>query len=448
MLAASDLIVSVKNLDSWFLCLMSKNHLLCTAIAMEKILIKNARVVFPGQPENGQSLDILIVGGKVSETGKNITASDAREISIDGLHIAPGFFDFSVTVPEPGFEYKETVESACRAAKKGGITSFVLMPDGQPCNDQKGVTEFRLNKARLSGVKVYPAGAVSKGMEGKELAEMYDLNSAGCRVFSDNKKRIKNSKLLQLALLYTKPFNGLVMHTPGDGYLTQNGVMNESEVSARLGLRGIPVLSEELGIQRDVYIAEYCESRIVLGPITGARSVQLIREAKKKGIQVTAYTAPQYILLNEEALSTYDSYAKLDPPLRAQDDVDALISGLSDGTIDFLVSDHTPEDAEHKMLEFEHAAFGMSGLETFFSVSRTALKSQSIEKLVELLSINPRRTLGVEIPSLGQGAAAEFVLFQPDAETEYREEDFESLSTNSPVLGKTLTGKVIETILS
>lgn len=415
---------------------------------MEKVLIKNARVVFPGQAENGQTIDILIENGKVAKTGVGLSDPDAREITAPDLHIAPAFFDFSVTVPEPGFEYKETVESACRAAKKGGIGAFVLMPDGQPCNDQKGITEFRLRKAAFSGVQVFPAGALSKGMEGKELAEMYDLSTAGCLVFSDNKNRVKNSKLMQLALLYAKPFNGLVMHTPGDAYVAQNGVMNESEVSARLGLRGIPKLSEELGIQRDLYLAEYCQSRLVLGPITGAHSVALIREAKKKGIQVAAYTAPQYVLLTEEALSTYDSYVKLDPPLRVDEDVEALKAGLLDGTIDFLVSDHTPEDAEHKMVEFEHAAFGMIGLETFFSATRTALSEFSIEKLVELLSINPRNVLGVEVPSLSVGASAAFVLFQPNENEIYTIEKIESLSENSPLIGKELTGKVIDCILS
>lgn len=415
---------------------------------MEKILIKNARVVFPGQPENGKTLDILIENGKVAETGIGISASDAREISYPDLHIAPGFFDFSVTVPEPGFEYKETIESACRAAKKGGITSLVLMPNGTPCNDNKGVTEFRLRKADFSGVKIFPAGALSKAMGGKELAEMYDLNSVGCLVFTDNKHRIKNSKLLQLALLYTKPFGGLIMHTPGDAYVAQNGVMNESEVSSRLGLRGIPVLSEELGIQRDLCLAEYCDSRIVLGPITGARSVEMIREAKKKGIQVIAYTAPQYILLEEELLAAYDSNVKLDPPLRSSADMEALKTGLLDGTLNFLVSDHTPEDVEHKMVEFEHAAFGMIGLETLFSLTRSAFAENDIEDIIRWLSINPRKTLQVEIPSLQKGAAAEFVLFQPNETVSYQEEDLESLSKNSPVLGKVLTGKVIESIVA
>lgn len=414
---------------------------------MEKVLIKNARAVFPGQPENGKTLDILIENGKVSQTGTGLSVAGAREVAADGLHIAPGFFDFCVTVPEPGFEYKETVESACRAAKKGGVSSFVLMPDGQPCNDNKGVAEFRLRKAAFSGVKVIPAGALSKGLQGKELAEMFDLSSVGCRVFTDNKHRVKNSKLLQLALLYTKPFGGLVMHTPGDAYVAQNGVMNESEVSARLGLRGIPVLSEELGIQRDLYLAEYCESRLVLGPITGARSVELIREAKKKGIQVLAYTAPQYILLNEEEMATYDTYVKLDPPLRSVADGDALRAGLLDGTLDFLVSDHTPEDAEHKMIEFEHAAFGMIGLETFFSATRTALPDAGAEKWVEWLAVNPRKALDIPVPSLREGADAEFVLFVPDTEISYQTEDFESLSENSPLVGRMLKGRVVETLL-
>jgi len=414
---------------------------------MEKILIKNARAVFPGQPENGAILDVLIENGKVVKTGTALVADSARIVEAENLHIAPGFFDFSVTVPEPGFEYKETVVSACAAAKKGGITSFVLMPDGQPCNDNKGVTEYRLRQAAASGVKLIPAGALSKGMEGKELAEMYDLSSAGCRLFTDNKNRIKNSKLLQLALLYTKPSGAHIMHTPGDAYVAFNGVMNEGEVSARLGLRGIPALSEELGVLRDIYLAEYCESKLLLGPISCARSVDMIREAKARGVKISAFTAPQYLLLSEEELSAYDSNVKLDPPLRAAVDIEALKAGLADGTLDFLVSDHRPEDVEHKLVEFEHAAFGMSGLETFFSLSRTALSAMSLEKLIALISVNPRNMLAIPVPSLEPGSSAEFVLFQPDEQVVYSAENWQSLSKNSPLFGRELKGKVLEVVI-
>lgn len=414
---------------------------------MEKILIKNARAVFPGQPENGTLLDVLIENGKIVKTGTALVEDSARLIEADGLHIAPGFFDFSVTVPEPGFEYKETVVSACNAAKKGGITSFVLMPDGQPCNDNKGVTEYRLRQAAASGVKLIPAGALSKGMEGKELAEMYDLLGAGCRLFTDNKNRIKNSKLLQLALLYTKPSEALIMHTPGDAYVAFNGVMNEGEVSARLGLRGIPALSEELGLLRDIYLAEYCDSKLVLGPISCARSIDMIREAKGRGVKISAFTAPQYVMLSEEELSAYDSNVKLDPPLRAAADIEALKAGLADGTLDFLVSDHRPEDVEHKLVEFEHAAFGMSALEIFFSLSRTALSAMSLEKLIALISVNPRNLLGIPVPNLEPGSPAEFVLFQPDEPVIYTPEKWQSLSKNSPLFGRELKGKVLEVVI-
>lgn len=413
---------------------------------MEKILIKNARAVFPGQSEHGKSLDIFIENGVITQTGSGISDDSARVISGENLHVAPGFFDFSVTVPDPGFEYKETIESACRAAKKGGVTGMVIMPDGQPCNDAKGTAELRLRKAQSSGVKVIPAGALSKNMEGKELSEMYDLFTVGCTVFTDNKHRVKNSKLLQLALLYTKPFGGLIMHTPGDTYVAQNGVVNEGEVSTRLGLRGIPALSEELGLQRDIYLAEYCDSRLVVGPVTCTRSVEIIRKAKADGIQVIAYTAPHYLLLTENELDAYDTYAKLDPPLRTSADVEVLKKAVEEGIIDFLVSDHTPQDAEHKMVEFEHAAFGMSALETFFSVARTAMKNLPLETLIHRMSIAPRNILGIPVPTLQVGEKASLVIFEPDTEVVYDAQNWESLSKNSLFIGRTLTGKITDCI--
>lgn len=409
---------------------------------MKSTLLRQVTPVFPDSHPGTAPLDVLIRGSKIEAMGPSIKAIVDEEVNSEGLCLAPGFFDFSVTVPEPGFEQKETIESACRAALKGGITSFLLMPDGKPCNDNKGIADWRLQKAAHTGVKIVPAGALSKGMEGKELAEMADLFSAGCRVFTDNKNRIRNAKLLQLALLYTKPFGGMIMHTPGEFSLSQGGVMNESEVSARLGLRGIPELSEELGITRDLFLAEYCEAPIIVGPVSCAGSVEIIRRAKEKGVQVKAFTAPHYLLLTEDELLDYDSNVKLDPPLRKTKDVEALKRGLMDGTLDFIGSDHTPEDAEHKMIEFEHASFGMIGLQTLFSASRTALSATGPEELIRWLSVNPRKALNIPVPVLKEGAACEFVLFSPEEVYIPSADEEASLSRNSILYGRSLKGKV------
>lgn len=409
---------------------------------MEAILLRHVTPVFPEGGIESRPIDVLIRNGKVEALGSGISDSDAGEINAAGKYLAPGFLDFSVTVPDPGFEYKETVESACRAALRGGVTSFVMMPDGNPCNDNKGVTEWRLKKAAASGVKVIPAGALSKGMEGKELAEMYDLHTAGCRVFTDNKNRVRNAKLLQLALLYTKPFGGLILHTPGEFSLSLGGVMNESGLSARLGLRGIPALAEELGLTRDLFLAEYCDSPIAVGPISTAGSAEIVRKAKARGVKVTAFTSPQYLLLGEEELHEYDSRVKLDPPLRKAEDREALKAALLDGTLDFVASDHTPEDAEHKMVEFEHAAFGMTGLQTLFAATCTAMEGSNAADLVKWLSTAPRKLLNIPVPRLEEGAEAEFVLFSLTERTVPKEEDDASLSKNSILFGRSLTGKV------
>lgn len=409
---------------------------------MKTTLLRQVTPIFPDSQTGTDSVDILIRGAKVDEVASSLDFSADEEVNAAGLCLAPGFFDFSVTAPEPGFEQKETIESSCRAALKGGVTSFLLMPDGKPCNDNKGITDWRLQKAAFSGVKIIPAGAISKGMEGKELAEMADLFFSGCRVFTDNKNRIRNAKLLQLALLYSKPFGGIIMHTPGEFSLSQGGVMNESELSANLGLRGIPELSEELGLTRDLFLAEYCDAPIIVGPVSCSGSVEIIRRAKEKGVQVKAFTAPHYLLLTEDELVEYDSYVKLDPPLRKTKDVEALKQGLMDGTLDFIASDHTPEDAEHKMIEFEHASFGMVGLQTLFSASRTALPSAGPEELIRLLSVNPRRALNIPVPALKEGATCEFVLFSPEEVYIPSADEEASLSRNSILYGRSLKGKV------
>ena len=409
---------------------------------MKTILLRQVTPIFPDSHPGTHPVDILICGAKVEAVASSLAVSADEEVNAAGLCLAPGFFDFSVTAPEPGFEQKETIESACRAALKGGVTSFLLMPDGKPCNDNKGITDWRLQKAAFSGVKIIPAGAISKGMEGKELAEMADLFSSGCRVFTDNKNRIRNAKLLQLALLYSKPFGGIIMHTPGEFSLSQGGVMNESELSAKLGLRGIPELSEELGLTRDLFLAEYCDAPIIVGPVSCSGSVEIIRRAKEKGLQVKAFTAPHYLFLTEDELVEYDSYVKLDPPLRKTKDVEVLKQGLMDGTIDFIASDHTPEDAEHKMIEFEHASFGMVGLQTLFSASRTALSSADPEELIRLLSVNPRRALNIPVPALKEGATCEFVLFSPEEVYIPSADEEASLCRNSILYGRSLKGKV------
>lgn len=409
------------------------------------VLIKSAIVVNANSPLNGKKVDILIEKGIIQKIAASIkNTNNYKEISHKDLHVSAGWIDMRANFCDPGHEYKEDLNSGLNAAAKGGFTEVVSMPDTFPVVDSKSGIEYIINKTKENIVTVYPTGALSQNCEGKEISEMYDMHLAGAIAFTDNKHSISNPSLLNRALLYSQSFGGLVMDFPNDKNLFNNGQINEGVTSTKLGLKGAPALAEELTVTRSLYLAEYCNAPIHLTNITTKKSVQLIKDAKAKGLKVTADVNSYHLLLNETELETFDSNLKVKPPLRTKDDNKALIKGLKEGTIDVVCSDHTPEDIENKQCEFDNTAFGMINLQTSFAVMNTALADKvDLVELIETITTKPRTILKVTQPQLKEGELANLTLFSPNTEFTLEKKDIVSKSKNSPFIGRTLKGKVL-----
>lgn len=407
-------------------------------------LIKSATIVNSKSPFNGKTVDILIEKGIIKKIAANIKNTDNfQEIKQKDLHVSIGWFDFRANFCDPGFEYKEDLNSGLKAAAKGGFTGVMVMPSTNPVIDNKSGIEYIINKTKNNIVNAYPAGALSVKCEGNEMAEMYDMHLAGAVAFTDNKKSIANPNLLTRALLYNQSFGGLVINYPNNRHLFNNGQINEGVTSTRLGLKGIPAIAEEIMVNRDIFLAEYCNAAIHLSNISTKKSVQLIKEAKAKGLKITADVNSYHLLLDETELETFDSNLKVMPPLRTKDDIKALIKGLKEGVIDIICSDHTPQDIEHKQCEFDHAAFGIINLQTSFAAMNTALKGKlALDQTIDLITTNPRQTLNLDIPKMEVGEQANLTLFSPTETQVVKTETLVSKSKNSPFIGKTLTGKV------
>lgn len=406
------------------------------------LLIKSATITDPNSPFNQQKTDILIADGMIVKIGTNLQ-SDAEVFDASGMHIAPGFFDLHCNIGELGFETKEDLQSGSQAAAAGGFTGLALMPNTQPPVHSKSEVEFIVNKAKGNLVDIHPLGTISQKCEGKDMAEMYDMFQSGAKAFTDGKFPVQDAGLMERALLYAQGFGALVFSYPEDKAIAGKAKVHEGEVSTFLGMKGIPALAEELMIARDLYLAEYTGSAIHFTTISTAQSVDLIRQAKLKGLKVTCDVAAHHLVLTHDALLGFDSLYKVKPPLRTQDDVDALINGLKDGTIDAIVTQHTPHEIEFKDVEFEVAEFGMIGLQTTLSLALQA--GLSAEIVVEKLSINPRQILNLVIPAIAEGQKANLVVFDVKAQWEYTKQNNVSKSYNSPFIGKQLTGKVLLT---
>lgn len=407
-------------------------------------LIKNAKIIDSNSPFNGKKVDVLIEKGIITKISKSIKNDEKyQEISFDNLHISAGWIDMRVNFCDPGHEYKEDLNSGLKAAALGGFTEVVTMPDTNAPIDSKSGVEYLINKAKGNIVTLYPTGCLSAKHEGKEIAEMYDMHQAGAVAFTDNKQAIANPSLLNRALLYNQSFNGLVMNFPDDKTLYGKGQMNEGVSSTHLGLKGMPGLAEELMVARDIYLAEYCNAPLHLTNISTKKSVQLIKEAKKKGIKITADTNSYHLLLDETTLADFDSSYKVMPPLRTKEDIKALVKGLKEGTIDAVCSDHTPEDIENKQCEFDHAAFGMINLQTSFATANTATADKlTLEELIATMTTKPRAILKIENPTLKEGVKANLTLFNPAAKWSLTKEYIASKSKNTPLIDQELTGKV------
>lgn len=411
------------------------------------ILIRSARIIDTGSKFHNQVRDILVSNGKIKKIGaKLVNSTKAKEVKADNLHVSLGWVDLNTYLADPGYEQKETIESGCAAAAFGGFTHICCMPNTQPVVQNKAQVEYVLRKAAAEVVSVHPIGALTQNCEGKDLAEMYDMHTAGAIAFSDGLKPSPNAGLLERALLYTKAFNGLVMTHPEDKSISKNGVMNEGVTSTRMGLPAAPALAEEIAVNRDLYVLEYTGAKLHMLDVSLTKSVELIKAAKKKKLNITASVNAYNLLLDETAVGDYDTNYKVNPHLRSTKDIDALVKGISEGTIDTVTSAHQPHDEECKKLEFDKADFGMIGLETCFAVTNTALQGEvDTDKIVALLANNPRRILGLHA-TIQEGAEADLTLFNPTLKWKFAQKDIRSRSLNTPFVGAEFTGKALGVI--
>jgi len=404
------------------------------------LLIKSATVIDPNSSFHQKVVDILVEDGYITLIAPKVNAK-AEVIDGTGKFVSPGFFDLNCNIGELGLETKEDLQSGTKAAAAGGFTGVALMPNTQPPVHSKAEVEYLLNRAKNNLVDVYPLGTISHKRDGKDMAEMYDMFLSGAKAFTDGNRPVQDAGLMERSLLYTKGFGALIMSYPEDTAIAGKAKVHEGEMSTLLGMKGIPSLAEELMIARDLYLAEYTESKIHFSTISTIRSVELIRDAKKKGLKVTCDVAAHHLLLTDEALAGFDSQYKVKPPLRTQSDVDALIAGLKDGTIDAIVTQHTPHEVEFKDVEFEVAEYGNIALQTAFS---TALKAGlDVNLIVQKMAVKPREILNVEASIIIEGKKANLALLDPNAEWQYTKQNNQSKSYNSPFIGQNLKGKVV-----
>lgn len=411
---------------------------------MNDLIIRQARVVDPGGPHHDAETDILVKDGRVARIGNRIPAGDAQEVKQPGLHVSPGWVDLRAHFRDPGEEWKQGVANGLDAAAAGGFTAVAVLPSTEPPIDGRSGIEYLLRKAQGHAVRLLPIGAITKGLKGKELAEMHDQRTAGAVAFSDDQYPLRNSRLMLLALQYANGLSGQsgpVMVYPSDADLCARGQMHEGHMNARLGLRGLPAMAEAIQLARDLALLEYAGGHLHAATISTAEAVELVRQAKARKLRVTASVAAYNLLLDDGCLRGFESCYKVMPPLRDAHHIEALREGVKDGTIDAIVSDHRPEDREHKVVEFGQAAFGIIGLDSCFAVANSALKGRmSLRRLIERFTHGPRAVLGLPRVHVEEGAS-ELTLFDPEVPHVLHEEDLTSRSHNTPFIGQPFTGR-------
>ncbi len=404
------------------------------------VLIKAATIIDVNSPNNGQKKDILIENGTIIKIANAISnSSNYKELRLPNLHVSCGWFDTSVSLGEPGYEERETIKNGLKTAAKSGFTAVAVNSNSKPFVDTKSAVEFLINTANNNIVDLHPIASLTKNSAGKDLAELYDMQQSGAIAFGDYNRSIDNANLMKVAQLYTQNFNGLVLSHPENNQISNNGLANEGYNSTRLGLKGNPALAEELQISRDLFLLGYTGGKLHIPTITNAGSVKLIKEAKKKGLDVSCSVSAHHLSLTDDELSSFNANFKVLPPLRTEKDCKALRKAITDGTIDIITSDHNPIDIENKKLEFENALDGTIGLETAFGAVNSVL---DINDSIKCLSENPRKRFGLESISIKKGEKANLTLFDPTFEYVFKENHILSKSKNSIFLNKSLKGKV------
>jgi dihydroorotase len=410
--------------------------------------IRSARIIDPTSKHHLQTRDIVIERGIIAQIGSKLKNENGyKEAAATNLCVSPGWVDLFSYFADPGYEHKEDISSGIRAAASGGFTTVCVMPNTKPALHSKSEIEYVVNKSKGSIVEVKPIGAVSRNCEGSDITEIYDMHNAGAVAFSDGINSSLSAGLMLRSLLYVKPFNGLVISHPDEHSIRNGGLVNEGITSTMMGVPGIPAISEDLIVMRDLYLAEYTGSRVHFAFVSSPGALEQIRKAKAKGLKVTCSVSPYNLLLEDEAASGFDTNYKVLPPLKTKNEIKALLKALQDDTIDTISSMHIPQDIESKKVEFDYAEFGMLGLETAYAAVNTASgKKLSDEKIIEKLAIAPRKILNQPVPSIEKDAAANLTLFDNASEWVFTEKSIQSKSKNSPFIGMRFTGKVIGTV--
>ncbi|MGK4568773.1 dihydroorotase [Flavobacterium sp. 3HN19-14] len=403
------------------------------------LIIREAKIIDPKSAFHDQVVDLLIENGIIKKIGKKLqNPSEFDELKRDNLHVSEGWFDSSVSFGEPGFEDRETIANGLNVAAKSGFTAVALQPNSDPVIDNQSQVNFVLSKANGFATQLYPIGALTKNSEGKDLAELFDMKNAGAVAFSDYGRSLENANLLKIALQYTQDFDGLVIAFSQDANIKGNGVANEGIVSTKLGLKGIPALAEELHIARNLFLLEYTGGKLHIPTISTAKSVELIKAAKAKGLKVTCSAAVHNLVLNDEKLDGFDTRFKVSPPLRSESDRKALIKAVNNDIIDCITSDHNPIDIEHKKMEFDLAKNGTIGLESAFGGLSTVLSTEIIIKKLT----SAKAIFNIKSEGIAEGVVANLTFFNPEGKSTFTKENILSKSKNSAFLVTELKGKV------
>lgn len=412
-----------------------------------KLLFQSVKIIDSQSKHHNSTTDVLVEDGMIKTIKNGIPHSkDYLVVKKDSLCLSPGLFDLQVNYRDPGYDWKEDINTGIKSSSAGGFTGVLLMPSNHPSTDTKVQLDYINNKSKDTLVEVIPAGNITKENKGIELTEMYEMSQSGAKVFTDDRNSIQQANVMKLALLYSKNFDGILMNQPNDQLISANGKMNEGITSTALGLKGIPALAEEVMLTRDIKLAEYTDGKLHVNRVSSKKSVEIIRQAKKKGIAITADVAIHQLILTDEDCQRFDSNYKVFPPLRTSTDKEALIEGLKDGTIDAICSDHCPEDIEHKVLTFDNAEFGIIGAQTTFPLACELQDKLGMSTIIDVLSKNPRKILGLEKATIEEGQKANLCCFTQNEKWEFSHESNLSKSNNSPFIGRTFTTKVIGTV--